>query len=68
VSYPCKVAINATAWATGRPGRELGQGFSPGAFRAAWTVQIPIWVIGVAGVLRTRPLARRQLAADQTIS
>ncbi|WP_433474028.1 MFS transporter [Spirillospora sp. CA-142024] len=39
--------------------------FTPGAFRAAWTVQIGIWVIGVAGVLRTRALARRRLALDQ---
>ncbi|WP_245918672.1 MFS transporter [Actinomadura mexicana] len=39
-----------------------GGDFTPGAFRAAWTVQIGIWVIGVAGVLRTRTLARRHLA------
>ncbi|WP_329086443.1 MFS transporter [Actinomadura citrea] len=39
-----------------------GGEFTPGAFRAAWTVQIGIWVIGVAGVLRTRALARRHLA------
>ncbi|WP_240809704.1 nitrate/nitrite transporter [Actinomadura sp. WMMA1423] len=39
-----------------------GGEFTPGAFRAAWTVQIGIWAIGVAGVLRTRALARRHLA------
>lgn len=39
-----------------------GGEFTPGAFRAAWTVQIGIWAIGVAGVLRTRALARRRLA------
>ncbi|MFB4306495.1 nitrate/nitrite transporter [Actinomadura sp. GTD37] len=35
--------------------------FTPGAFRAAWTVQIGIWAIGIAGVLRSRALARRHL-------
>ncbi|SPT58878.1 MFS transporter [Actinomadura madurae] len=39
--------------------------FTPGAFRAAWTVQFAIWAIGVAGVLRTRTLARRRLALDR---
>lgn len=33
--------------------------FTPEAFRAAWTVQVGIWAIGIAGVLRTRTLARR---------
>ncbi|MBW8486650.1 MFS transporter [Actinomadura sp. PM05-2] len=42
------------------PGKE----FTPAAFRAAWTVQALIWAIGVAGVLRTRRLARRVLAAE----
>ncbi|QXJ26468.1 MFS transporter [Actinomadura graeca] len=45
-----------------------GRDFTPGAFRAAWTVQIPIWTIGVAGVLRTRHLVRRERAADQAVS
>jgi MFS family permease len=35
--------------------------FTPEAFRAAWTVQIGIWAIGIAGVLRSRRLARRHL-------
>jgi MFS family permease len=35
--------------------------FTPEAFRAAWTVQIGIWAIGITGVLRTRALARRHL-------
>lgn len=39
--------------------------FTPGAFRATWTVQFAIWAIGVAGVLRTRTLARRRLALDR---
>jgi len=38
-----------------------GGEFTPEAFRAAWTVQTVIWVIGVAGVLRNRHLARRHL-------
>ena len=33
--------------------------FTPEAFRAAWTVQVAIWAIGLTGVLRTRTLARR---------
>ncbi|MEU5877765.1 MFS transporter [Spirillospora sp. NPDC047279] len=41
--------------------------FTPEAFRVAWTVQIPIWLIGVAGVLRTRSLARRRMAADEAL-
>ncbi|WP_131741397.1 MFS transporter, partial [Actinomadura roseirufa] len=36
---------------------------TPAAFRAAWAVQVPIWALGVAGVLRTRRLVRRQMAA-----
>lgn len=35
--------------------------FTPEAFRAAWTVQIGIWAIGIAGVLRSRHLARRHI-------
>ncbi|MQY06642.1 hypothetical protein ACRB68_47370 [Actinomadura sp. RB68] len=42
------------------PGRE----FTPQAFRAAWTVQALFWAVGVAGVLRTRHLARRLMAAQ----
>ncbi|MFI6522487.1 nitrate/nitrite transporter [Spirillospora sp. NPDC050679] len=41
-----------------------GRDFTPEAFRAAWTVQIPIWAVGVAGVLRTRTLARRRMRAE----
>ncbi|MDL4818996.1 MFS transporter [Actinomadura opuntiae] len=39
-----------------------GKAFTPSAFRAAWTVQVLIWTVGVAGVLRTRHLTRRHLA------
>jgi len=42
------------------PGRE----FTPEAFRVAWLVQVPIWVIGVACLLRSRTLARRRLAEE----
>ncbi|MFF5258368.1 nitrate/nitrite transporter [Actinomadura viridis] len=42
------------------PGRE----FTPEAFRAAWTVQILFWAVGLAGVLRTRTLARRRMAEE----
>ncbi|NED58877.1 hypothetical protein G3I24_49340, partial [Micromonospora aurantiaca] len=38
--------------------------FTPEAFRAAWTVQIGIWAIGIAGVLRSRHLARRHIGLD----
>jgi MFS family permease len=41
-----------------------GRAFTPEAFRAAWTVQALLWGIGLAGVLRTRALARRRMAED----
>jgi MFS family permease len=34
-------------------------GFTPQAFRVAWLVQYPVWVIAVVGVLITRRKARR---------
>jgi MFS family permease len=34
-------------------------GFTPHAFRVAWLVQYPVWVIAVVGVLTTRRKARR---------
>ncbi|MFD0901404.1 MFS transporter [Actinomadura sediminis] len=39
-----------------------GGEYTPEAFRVAWTVQALVWTVGVAGVLRTRRLARRDLA------
>ncbi|MEU6037175.1 MFS transporter [Actinomadura sp. NPDC047616] len=42
------------------PGRE----FTPEAFRVAWMVQLPIWIIGVTCLLRSRTLARRRLAEE----
>lgn len=44
----------------------VGQGYSADAFRLAWTVQYAVWVIAVTGILRTRTLARRELAAAGT--
>ncbi|PRX05584.1 UNVERIFIED_ORG: nitrate/nitrite transporter NarK [Actinomadura viridilutea] len=41
-----------------------GRDFTPEAFRVAWAVQLPIWLVGVAGVLRSRALARRRLAEE----
>jgi MFS family permease len=42
-----------------------GADFTPAAFRAAWTVQILLWTVGVAGVLRARRLTRRHLALSE---
>jgi sugar phosphate permease len=33
------------------------------AFRAGWSVQYVVWAVGVGGILRTRWLARRRMAA-----
>ena len=38
-------------------------GFSPEAFRVAWLVQYPVWVVAVVGVVITRRKARRLDAA-----
>jgi len=38
-------------------------GFTPQAFRVAWLVQYPVWVIAVVGVLISRRKARRLDAA-----
>jgi hypothetical protein len=38
-----------------------------GAFRLAFAVQYLVWGIGVLGIIRTRRLARRQLAAQGTV-
>jgi hypothetical protein len=34
-------------------------GFTPGAFRVAWLVQYPVWLMAVIGVLIMRRQARR---------
>jgi Na+-translocating ferredoxin:NAD+ oxidoreductase RnfE subunit len=40
-------------------------GFTPEAFRVAWLVQYPVWLVAVIGVLvmRARPVAWRLLVA-----
>lgn len=38
-------------------------GYTFDAFRAAWTLQYPIWFVAVAGILITRRKTRRRMAA-----
>jgi MFS family permease len=38
-------------------------GFTPGAFRIAWLVQYPVWLVAVVGIVVTRRKARRIDAA-----
>ncbi|MFP5021954.1 MFS transporter [Pseudonocardia phyllosphaerae] len=42
-------------------------GYTPEAFRLAWLVQFPIWVITVFGVLGARRKARQLLASEGTV-
>jgi MFS family permease len=42
-------------------------GYTPAAFRVAWCVQYLVWGVAVAGVLRTRRLARRRMAEDGVV-
>jgi MFS family permease len=42
-------------------------GYGPAEFRVAWLVQYLVWVVAVIGVLRTRTLTRRELAADGVV-
>lgn len=42
-------------------------GYSPEAFRAAWTVQYMIWGFATVGILVARRRARRKLAADGVV-
>ncbi|GAB2937409.1 MFS transporter [Rhodococcus aerolatus] len=42
-------------------------GYTPGAFRLAWLVQYPVWVLATVGVLLTRRQVRRVLAADGVV-
>lgn len=41
-------------------------GFTPEAFRLAWTVQFPVWALATAGVLVARARVRRALAEQGT--
>jgi MFS family permease len=42
-------------------------GYTPQAFRVAWTVQYLVWGIALVGVLRTRRQARRRMAEDGVV-
>lgn len=42
-------------------------GYTPFAFRVAWCVQYLVWAVAVIGILRTRRLARRQMAEDGVV-
>jgi MFS family permease len=42
-------------------------GYSPEAFRVAWTVQYAIWTLALVGVLVARRRARRKLAAEGVV-
>jgi nitrate/nitrite transporter NarK len=42
-------------------------GYTPEAFRAAWTVQYAVWAVALTGVVVARRRARRKLAEDGVI-
>ncbi|NMH95779.1 MFS transporter [Pseudonocardia acidicola] len=42
-------------------------GYTPDAFRAAWTVQYLVWAIALTGVVVARRKARRKMAAEGTV-
>jgi MFS family permease len=42
-------------------------GYTPDAFRVAWCVQYVVWAVAVVGILRTRRLARRKMAAEDGV-
>lgn len=42
-------------------------GYTPDAFRVAWCVQYVVWAVAVVGILRTRHLARRKMAAEDGV-
>lgn len=42
-------------------------GYTPQAFRVAWTVQYLVWGIALVGVLRSRRQARRRMAEDGVV-
>jgi MFS family permease len=45
----------------------LGAGYTPGAFRMAWTVQYAVWGLALTGVLIARRRARRKLATEGVV-
>ena len=60
------VASLLVAWAIGVVLGRAG-GYTPEAFRAAWTVQYAVWAFAVVAVLGSRRLARRKLAAEGVV-
>jgi MFS family permease len=60
------VASLLVAWAIGVVLSRAG-GYTPEAFRAAWTVQYVVWAFAVVAVLGSRRLARRKLAAEGVV-
>jgi MFS family permease len=59
------VASLLVAWAIGVVLGRAG-GYTPEAFRVAWTVQYAVWAFALAAVLVARRRARRKLAAEGT--
>jgi len=59
------VASLLVAWAIGLVLGRSG-GYTPEAFRAAWTVQYAVWAFALVAVLLARREARRKLAAEGT--
>lgn len=43
------------------------QGYTPEAFRLAWTVQYAVWLVAIVGVVRARQKARRRMAEDGVV-
>jgi MFS family permease len=42
-------------------------GYTPEAFRVAWTVQYAVWALGLGGVLIARRRARRKMASEGVV-
>jgi MFS family permease len=59
------VASLLVAWAIGVVLGRAG-GYTPEAFRVAWTVQYAVWAFALVAVLVARRRARRKLAAEGT--
>ena len=59
------VASLLVAWAMGVVLGQAG-GYTPEAFRLAWTVQYAVWAFAVVAVLVARRRARRKMAAQGT--
>ncbi len=60
------VASLLVAWAIGVVLSRAG-GYTPEAFRVAWTVQCVVWAFAVVAVLGSRRLARRKLMAEGVV-